>query len=106
MFSRPQKALRTRRRDDRRYQQTFQDGRQVETTVETILDFGKIAMSVFGKIEGMVGSRVGSLQIAEESIDRTELLQLGTAGAAAGHGTRVRRPRGGDRPKAPQAVRH
>src|ERR1035437_9118720 len=108
MFSPPQEALRTRWCDDRGDQQALQDGRQIETAIETILDLSEIAVSIFGKVEGMVGSRVGGLQVAEESIDRTELLQLGAVwtAPAPGHGTLVHRPRGGDRLETPQAIRY
>lgn len=56
MFSRPQESLWTRRRDHSRDEQTLQDGRQIEATIETILDLGKIAMGVLGKVEGVVGA--------------------------------------------------
>jgi cyclase len=57
----------------------FQDRRQIETTIETTLDFGKITMCVFGKCEGMIDARVGGFQIAKEGIGGTELPQLDAA---------------------------
>ena len=97
MLSRPQESRGSAQCPYRCNQQTLQDGRQIETTIETILGLGKIAMRVFGKVEGMIGARVGGLQIAQKGIDGAELLQLGAAGAAAGHGALVRRSCGGSK---------
>jgi hypothetical protein len=54
MFSRSQKSFGPGLRDDGRDEQTLQDGRQIETTIEPILDLGKITMCVLGEVEGMV----------------------------------------------------
>jgi hypothetical protein len=70
------------------------------------LDLGKVAMGVLGKVKGVVGSRVSGLQIAEEGIDRTELLHLYTSRSAAGHDPLLRGSRCRDCAKAPQAIGH
>lgn len=47
-----------------------------------IFDLTKIAMRVFGKVKGVMGSRVGSLGIAWEVIDGVKVLHLDTVRGA------------------------
>ena len=91
--------------DGRGMQEASEDGGQIEAAIETVLNFGEIAMSVFGEIERVVGSSEGGLQIAEQGIDGMELLKLDAGRAAAGDGAVVRGAAGGDGLKTPQAVR-
>ena len=76
MFSRAQESLGTSRGSHGSNQEALQDRRQIEPAIEPILDFSKIPMRILSEIEGMVGTRVGGLELAEEGIHCAELLQL------------------------------
>ena len=57
-------------------EQTSKDCGQVEAAVESVLNLGKVAMSIFGEVERMVGAREGGLQVAQQGVDGEELLEL------------------------------
>ena len=106
MFSRADESLRAGPSKRRGPEESSENGRQIEAAVESILDLGKIAMSVLGEIERMVGAGVGRFQVAQEGIDGSELLHLRTGGTAACHGALMYGAGVGDRRETPQPVRH
>jgi len=91
--------------DGRSTHESYEDGGQIESAVEAVLDLGEVAMGVLGEIERMVGSSEGGLQIAQQGVDRSELFELDAGRAAAGDGALVRGTSGGDGLEAPQARR-
>ncbi|MBK7063087.1 MAG: hypothetical protein IPH51_22665 [Rubrivivax sp.] len=54
-----------------------QAGAQVEAAVESVLEFGAIALGVLGELECVVGVGQTCLDISEHPVDRPELRQLG-----------------------------
>ena len=54
-------------------EQPVEDGAQVEATIETVLELGKVAMTVLGKGKRMVSATDGGLQVAQQGIDCPEL---------------------------------
>ena len=57
--------------DGRSMQEASEDGGQIEAAIETVLDFGEVAMSVFGEIERVVGSSEGGLQVPSKVLHGT-----------------------------------
>lgn len=63
--------------------QARENGGQVESTIETVLDFTEIAVGILCEVERMVSTGECCLQIAEQGIDGPELRQLDAGRAAA-----------------------
>ena len=64
--------------------QPREDGSQIESAVEQVLDLREVAMSVLGKAEGVIRAGQCSLQIAQNRVDGLELGQFDAGGSAAG----------------------
>ena len=84
--------------------QTRKDDGQVEAPVEAVLNLGELAMSIFGEIERMVGACKGGLEIAQQGVDRLDLLDLDAGCAAASDGSPVSGTADGDGLEAPQPL--
>jgi len=52
---------------------------QIDATVETVLGFGEVAICVLGKVEGVIDAPEGSLEIAQDGVDRAEAWQCRAA---------------------------
>ena len=84
--------------------ETLQNDRQVKSAVETVLNLGKIATSILGEIERMIGPCKRGFQIAEKCVDCAELWQFDARRASAGNGGVICGASGGDSLKARQPV--
>ena len=50
-----------------------EDAAEIESSIEPVLGFGEVATRVLGKVEGMVGSSEGGLEVARRRVDGLEL---------------------------------
>jgi acyl-CoA thioester hydrolase len=92
--------------DSRSAEQPGENHFQVETAVESVLDFGEIMMRLFDEIEGVIRFGECSLQITQKGVDRAKLLKLDAGTTPAGHGTFVSASRSHHGFEAPQTIRH
>lgn len=64
--------------------QARQDGAQVVSPVEAVLEFGEVSMAVPGELEGVEGASQPGFEIARQRADRLELRQLDRSLSSAG----------------------
>src|SRR5688572_32653088 len=85
-------------------EEAAKDGAHVESAVKAVLKLGEVAVGVLGKVEGMIGTADGCLQVAQQRVHGLELRQLGDVPPAAGDHTLMLRTDDGRSAKAPQPI--
>ena len=74
--------------------EALHQGTEVESSVESVLEFGQVSIGVLSEVEGVVRTRDGCLQVAQHGVDRLELRDLARLLAAPGHNGLGARPVG------------
>lgn len=88
----------------RRPRQANQNGRQVKTAIEAVLNLCEIALAVLVKVKRMVGAAEGRFEVAQQRVDGVELLKFDAGSAAASDGTLVTGTDRGDAREAGQPI--
>lgn len=104
-FSQPDHAFVVRQHPSAVMDEAGNDGAQIEATIEAVGVFGEIAPGIFGKAEGMVGSRHGGFEIRDERIYPTELGMLSCLPAGTNDDGLVRSHRIGEYRETRQGIR-
>lgn len=83
-LSDPDTALGLLRIDGESTKQATEDGMHVVSPIEAELHLSQVAVAVLGELDGAVGATERGLDVADERVDRAELLVEHAGPAAAG----------------------